>query len=163
MNKILFLLVVVLFSSCHFFGPIDSSIQTKNVNLKQEDLVGKWKLDKFSYDYLKKKENLDSIYITFNDDNTFILNNSIDLFKNKYTSPGLYDVKEIGILDNIISKGRWTIKYNDISKQSELDLNFEIGGFMSNFQVYKKENDYQLWFFQSDPDTGERLLFLKKN
>ncbi|MFD2891314.1 hypothetical protein ACFS5J_04725 [Flavobacterium chuncheonense] len=163
MNKILFLLVVVLFSSCHFFGPIDSSIQTKNVKLKQEDLVGKWKLDKFSYKYLTKKVHLDSIAITFNTDSTFVLNNSKNLFRIRQSSFSHDDVTEIGVLDNLVSKGKWDIYEYGNNTSSSINLNFQNEGTNINLNVFKKDEDYQLWFFQSDPDTGYRLRFLKHN
>ena len=53
------------------------------MDFEESDLVGNWKLDKFSYKYLSNKEDYDSIYIQFDSDSTFQLNNSRDLFKEK--------------------------------------------------------------------------------
>ena len=106
------ILLLSIFTSCNFFGPIENKTQTKNVDFIDKNIIGTWKLDKFSYEYLSKKENLDSIYITFESDSTFILNNSIKLFDR--TADLIKNEKINGKLDNEISKGKWIIKqYTD--------------------------------------------------
>lgn len=150
-NVITFLIVIFL-TSCGGGSGIDNSIQTHNVIFNEKDIVGNWKLDKFSYKYLflGEEKEIDSIYIIFNEDNTFKLNNSSDLFKN---SPH-------GIIDNKISNGKWKItKYEN--KSDDLSLIYDNNVSLSNLNVYKKGKEYQIWCFFGDPDTGERLRFLK--
>lgn len=50
-NVITFLIVIFL-TSCGGGSGIDNSIQTHNVIFNEKDIVGNWKLDKFSYKYL---------------------------------------------------------------------------------------------------------------
>ena len=53
MNKILFLIIILTFTSCRYFNvsPVNG-ITTKNLSEKPktEELTGKWKLDKFIYE-----------------------------------------------------------------------------------------------------------------
>lgn len=152
-----FVIVNVLIS-CNFFGPVDSSIQTHNVEYSEKDIIGTWKLDKFSYEYLSKKENLDSIYITFKSDSTFVLNNSIDLFDRM----DYRDNEKInGKIDNVETEGKWKIIRYETLNHKDFNLNFEDNETRSDFKVFKKGDEYQIWYFFNDPDTGQRLRFLK--
>lgn len=158
MKKIIFSTFIgLILISCNFFGPVDSSIQTNNVDYSEKDIIGTWKLDKFSYEYLSKKDNLDSIYITFKSDSTFVLNNSIDLFDKIGYRP---KDKINGKIDNTNSYGKWKITNYKVSKNKVLSLNFN-NIKKSGFDVFKKEDEYQIWYFLNDPDTGQRLRFLK--
>lgn len=148
--KFLFLFIL---TSCHFFGPVESNIQTENVDFEESDLVGNWKLDKFSYKYLSNKEDFDSIYIQFDSDSTFRLNNSEDLFKEKEDVNGMIN----GKLDNLETRGKWE-KYGSNQIQLFLiDSKSDI-----NLKIFKKDDQYQIWYFFGDPDSGERLRFLKQ-
>lgn len=155
-------LVVVFLASCGGGFGIDSNIQTHSVNFNEKDIIGNWKLDKFSYEYLYEKESFDSIYITFNEDGTFKLNNSRDLFKSKKTDPEFFNVKKNGIIDNETSNGKWKVtKYENMS--NDLNLIYDNNISQLGLNVYKKGDEYQIWYFFGDPDTGERLRFLKIN
>jgi|AntRauMFilla1563_2_1112583.scaffolds.fasta_scaffold00872_6 hypothetical protein len=154
------ILATSLFYSCNFLGPVDSSIQTHDVIYSEKDIIGTWKLDKFSYEYLSKKEHIDSIYITFNKDSTFVLNNSIHLFDR---SVDLNKNEAIhGKLDNIKNTGSWKITNHKNIKLIKLDLIFKKNKYQGGIDVFKKENEFQIWYFFGDPDTGERLRFIKE-
>ena len=131
-------------TSCHFFGPIDTNIETKNVAVESNDIIGTWKMDKFSYEYLSEIKN-DSIVLTLKSDNIFEMNNSQKLFDTE--------------IDNGISSGRWEIIEQYDTKI--IELNFDSPKTTKNLEIYKLKNNYQLWYFLSDPDTGERIRFLK--
>ena len=161
MKKIVILTIFTQFlNSCYFFGPIDSSIQTKNVEYKEKDIIGTWKLDKFSYKYLSKKENMDSIYIIFNADSTFNLNNSIALFNRQADLSR--NEKINGKIDNLNTVGKWEIRRYKVTKHNELVLKFKDNNNTSGIDVFKKGNEYQIWYFFNDPDTGQSLRFIKK-
>ena len=158
MKKIFFnTFIGLILISCNFFGSVDSSIQTKNVEYEEKDIIGTWKLDNFSYEYLSNKENMDSIYITFNADSTFILNNSKALFNRQADLSR--NEKINGKIDNIKTVGKWIIS-NYAYK--ELVLKFKDNNNTSGIDVYKKGNEYQIWYFFNDPDSGQRLRFLKE-
>ncbi|WP_432672645.1 hypothetical protein [Flavobacterium sp. SM2513] len=152
----------ILLNSCHFFSPVDSSIQTKNVDFNEVDIIGKWKLDKFSYEYLCMKENVDSIYIIFKADSTFILNNSKDLFKWKYWTSDSSNAKENGAIDNLNTSGTWKISDYKSANLKLLEITYTDKTTQTGINVYKKGVNYQIWYFFGDPDTGERLRFLKE-
>lgn len=157
MRKIIFsILIGCIIISCNFFGSVENSIQTNNVEYSEKDITGKWKLDKFSYEYLSKKDNLDSIVITFKADRTFILNNSIDLFDRIDYKP---NEKVNGKIDNNIIKGKWKITKH---ANKDLILIFNNNLNKTGLSVYKKGKEYQIWYFLNDPDTGQRLRFLKE-
>lgn len=145
MKKLIIFLIVNILVSCNFLGPLDSSIQTKNVDYSEKDIIGTWKLDKFSYEYLSKKEKTDSIFISFDKDSSFIINNSKELFN--------------GTIDNIKTTGSWEIIQT--SKKKSLQLNYNNGSSQSGINIYQKGKDFQIWYFFGDPDSGERLRFLK--
>lgn len=158
MKKIVIIITAfIILNSCYFFGPVDSSIQTKNVEYEEKDIIGTWKLDKFSYEYLSNKENMDSIYITFNADSTFVLNNSIALFNRQADLSR--NEKINGRIDNVNTEGVWFIT-NYAYK--ELVLKFKDNNNTSGIDVFKKGNEYQIWYFFNDPDSGQRLRFLKE-
>jgi hypothetical protein len=140
------LLVALSILSCNGISSIENNIKTKNIDYKKEDIFGKWKMDTFTYEYLSKKEKIDSIYLSLNKDNTFTLNNSKDLFNGK--------------LDNILTKGTWEIRENGNSKSFELSFNNKSK--QSGINIYQKGEEYQIWYFLSDPDSGERIRFLKQ-
>ncbi len=139
-------LVLVLLTSCGGGFRIDNSIQIHNVNYEEKDIIGNWKLDKFSYKYLSSNREIDSIYIIFNENGIFKLNNLKDLFN--------------GIINNKTSNGKWKVtKYENMS--DDLNLIYDDNTNQSGLNVYKKGDEYQIWYFFGDPDTGERLRFLK--
>lgn len=148
---ITFFVCAILFSCNGGYG-IDNKIQTENIQYVKEDIVGKWKLDKFSYKYLLLDERLtDSIYIIFNKDGSFQSNKSIDLFNPSVSSKN----------DDTLQKGNW--KINMLENKSELILTYENQVTLSDLNVFKKGAEYQIWYFFGDPDTGERLRFLKES
>ncbi|MBU3012316.1 copper resistance protein NlpE [Polaribacter vadi] len=139
------LLILVLgFTSCHFMGPIDVNIERKNVEVNSNDIIGTWKMDKFSYEYLSEIKT-DSIVLTFKPDNLFEMNNSQNLFDRE--------------INNGTSSGTWKIIEQYDTKK--IKLNFNDIKTSKNLEIYKLKENYQLWYFLSDPDTGERIRFLK--
>ena len=90
----------------------------------------------------------DSIWILFKPDSTFEMNNSELLFD--YT------------IDNKISKGVWKITNSYGRPESkELRIDFEGSKVSKNLEIFKKGDDYLLWYFLTDPDAGERIVFIK--
>ena len=146
MKKPFWILIILIlgFTSCHFMGPIDANIEKKNVEVNLNDIIGTWKMDKFSYEYLSEIKN-DSILLTFQSNNKFEINNSQNLFERE--------------INNGISSGTWEIiKQYDTKK---IKLNFDKPNITKDLEIYKLNDNYQLWYFLSDPDTGERIRFLK--
>jgi hypothetical protein len=131
-------------TSCHFLRPIDTNIETKNVDVESDDIIGTWKMDKFSYEYLSEIKN-DSIVLTFKSDNVFEMNNSQNLFDRE--------------INNEVASGTWEIIEQYDTKK--IKLNFDETKISKNLEIYKLKKNYQLWYYLSDPDTGERIRFLK--
>ncbi|SMC71257.1 hypothetical protein [Moheibacter sediminis] len=163
--KFILLGFISLLLSCH--GAFaEGDIQRKNINFTEENLVGIWKLDKFSYKYLSGKDSFDSIYITFKSDSTFEMNNSKHLFDSDANKFFLTNntPDTVAILDNVLTNGYWKIHrlqmpdYNITS----LDLIYDDKSVQSGLSIYKKDTVYQIWHFFGDPDSGERLRFLKE-
>jgi hypothetical protein len=124
--------------------PIDTNIETKNVDVESDDIIGTWKMDKFSYEYLSEIKN-DSIVLTFKSDNVFEMNNSQNLFDRE--------------INNEVAPGTWEIIEQYDTKK--IKLNFDETKISKNLEIYKLKKNYQLWYYLSDPDTGERIRFLK--
>lgn len=139
------LIIFLVIISCGGGFGVDNSIQTKNIDFTKEDITGTWKLDKFSYQYLSGKEDFDSIYITFNSDGTFEMNNSFELFKIKNDSIAAHDFSigktpafSNGKTDNILTNIHLDILKAEKLKTIELKGNESI-----SLNVYKKDNSYQ--------------------
>ena len=143
-KKLCFFILTIFIFSCNGFGPVDRNIQTKNLSISKEELIGKWKMDSFSYRYLSNLKN-DSIEIEFYPDSTFKMNNSSKLFKNS--------------IDNEITVGKW--KIDSSYKTKSIQLNFNSDKTNKQLEIYKKGKEYQLWYFLNDPDSGERIRFLR--
>ncbi|NBL63753.1 hypothetical protein GV828_00910 [Flavobacterium sp. NST-5] len=158
--KQFFLLILFSLSltSCNFFGTVDNQIETKNIDLARENIVGIWHLDKFSYKFLSSKDKIESISINFNSNGSFVLNNSKNVFVHNF------DLNENQvIIDNQETSGKWDIIHNQFLDTDELNLFFgKEESRLEGLKVYKKGNQYQILWFFNDPDTGDRLRFLKK-
>jgi len=115
-------------------------------------------MDKFSYKYVSFDKKMDSIYIFFHENGEFTGNNSKDLFK----SSSQRNTKK-GIVDNKISNGKWNIKQYEYREKiyKTLELTYEDNTKQIDLNVYKKQNEYQIWYFFGDPDLGYRFRFLK--
>lgn len=142
-------MISILLYACNGLGPIDQSkIQTENVEISRNDLVGKWKMDIHSYKALTGMEaEGDSIWLILNADSTFEINNSHLLFD--------------GTIDHIPSKARWEITKNN--KTQKVKLIFVENRIANSLDIYKikKEGKYLLWYFLTDPDAGKRIAFTR--
>ena len=162
MNKILFLIIILTFTSCRYFNvsPVNG-ITTKNLSEKPktEELTGKWKLDKFGYELVNEKGyETKNIELNIKSDGSFIAQN-IPNFINVFTES---KTKEF-----LNSNGSWKIEKDFSDEKYVLGLNFEKSnldkdGFSVEFELYEENDKIILWYFVGDPDSGERLLFRKK-
>jgi len=157
-SLIVFLFFIFTFSCEKGRGLVDTNIQTHNVDFNENDIIGTWKMDTFSYKNISSDERIDSIYIIFHENNEFTVNNSKKLFK---ISPQ-GNIKN-GIIDNKISNGKWKITQYQYREKihKTLDFIYDNNTSQSGLNVYKKGDEYQIWYFFGDPDAGHRLRFLK--
>ncbi len=157
--KQFFLLILFSLSltSCNFFGTVDNQTKTKNIDLARQNIVGIWHLDKISYKFLSAKDKIDSISINFSSNGSFVLNNSNNIFVHNF------DLNKNKVLvDNQKTVGKWNISHNEFLNSDELNLFFgNEQSRLEGLKVYKKGNQYQIIWFFNDPDTGDRLRFLK--
>lgn len=134
----------VMLSSCNGFGPVDRSINTKNVAVANNDVVGEWKMDSFSYEYLTGTFK-DSVVLRCKEDHTFTLNTTHSLFDEKLTQE--------------TTMGSWEL--TKFGEKTSLALQFTTINTTKTLDVYQKGKNYQLWYFLGDPDMGKRIRFLK--
>jgi hypothetical protein len=162
MNKVIFLIIILTHTSCRYFNvsPVNG-ITTKVLTEKPktEEFIGKWKLDKFSYDLINQNGyESKSIELNIKSDGSFEAKNFpnfIDAFaesKNK---------------EYINAKGNWEIGKDFSDENWVLELYFEKSNlyrdnFAMEFELYEEKEKMILWFFVGDPDSGERLLFRKE-
>lgn len=147
MKKTLILSIFIIIFGCNGFGPTNKKIQTKNINIIENSVYGKWKLDNFSYEFIKNKTSLDSVFISFEADSTFYTNSTKELF--------------YGNLNNIKSEGKWKLINRFNEKFIKLDFKDDKTNDELLLNIYMSEGKPQLWFFLSDPDSGKRLRFIK--
>lgn len=157
MKNIKYLLIIIIFSSCNFFEPIDKT-SMKKIELKpdKEKLIGKWELDSFSYNSIKKQEKKfdGTVFLTLSDNHIFEINDLPNynqmgsLIEPKFTS----------------FNGNWSLSKSFNKKYWELKLEFLTNQNRRSqvFKLYNKKNDGLIfWKSIGDPDSGNRLLFKK--
>ncbi len=164
MKKISALLIIsIIFSFVSCTGLIDESTLKKvRKEPKIQEIAGKWKADKFSYniyiDIIKNSKEIitDSINLILNDDYSFILENGPNIEK--------------GILTQKTYKGKWNLeKDNGNAKMIKIKFKLNNQGKKPNYlkfglSVYEQTPTQKivlLGYYQDDPDTGGRILFKK--
>jgi len=163
MKKASVLLILVLcICSCRYFNvsPVNG-ITTKNLTEKPlpKDFIGKWKIDKHSYDLISKEGyEYKDVELVIKNDGSFNAKNFpdfIDVFSKKATK------------EYLNAKGTWKIGKDFDDEKWVLGLNFEKSKLYRDdlaveFELYIEKEKLILWYFIGDPDSGERLLFEKK-
>ena len=158
MNKILCLIIIVTFSSCRYFNvsPVDG-ITTKNLTEKplSEEFIGSWKIDKYSYELIEKKEyKQKNVKLIIKNDGSFAAKNFPD-FVNVFS--------ENKMNEYINANGTWKIGKDFKGEKWTLSLDFNKSEYFSTeFELYRQDEKLILWYFVGDPDSGERLLFEKE-
>ena len=157
------MLLIISVTSCRYFNvsPVDG-ITTKNVTEKpkNEDLIGTWEIDEFSYDLI--------IQNGYESDKTI----ELKLLENNYFEienfPEFADVfNESGNKKYHNLTGKWKVEKDFNNKYWVLSLNFDHSEFYNqgmniNYDLFLKNNKLIIWNFIGDPDSGERFLFEKK-
>ena len=162
MKKFFVLILFLSLNSCRYFNvsPVNG-ITTKDLTEKPKTIqfIGKWKLDKFSYDLINQNGyEIKTVELNIKSDGSFELKNFpnfIDVFTKSKTKEYL----NVG--------GNWKIGKNFSDENWVLGLNFEKSslyrnGFAMDFELYEEKGKIILWYFVGDPDSGERLLFRKE-
>jgi hypothetical protein len=147
--KYLFILLVFLFCACYLnpYTPVTG-------NLSNDVLVGKWKPTEQSIAFLKKEKSYyqdKEIELTLSSDNTFVLTNIPDCFKNAFGEcKGGYNS----------FKGEWKI-YQRTDATNDLHL-IEKGKAVYAIPLVKSKDTIQIAFFFGDPDSGRAMHFEKQ-
>ncbi len=162
MKKIIFLLIVLSFSSCRYFNvsPVNG-ITTKDLTEEplSKDFIGSWEVDKFSYDLIRENGyDLKKVKLDIKNNGSFEAINFpdfIDVFSENISKK------------NINTKGMWKIKKDFNEEKWGLQLDFEKSdlykdGLSISYDLYIQEDKLILWSFIGDPDSGERFLFQKE-
>ena len=154
MKNVIAVIICFLFSSC--LGVVDKKNNIPVTEINKVDLLGKWKADKFSYEYtidfLKNEKQLlkDTIYLELKDGKKFYFYNGI--------------IKQDNNLAQGDFTGRWEIEKKNNNDQFEIVFYPEksFGMMPSRIPIYKKDNLYELFIFIGDPGMGERIGLKKK-
>ena len=163
MKKIALLFIILLLSTCRYFNvsPVNG-ITTKDLtNMpKNQDLIGSWEVDNFSYELIKEKgyTKAKKIELKLYENGNFEAINFpdfIDVFKNS-------NEEKFHQLN-----GKWKVDKDFAGKKWVLNLKFEKSiyyenGLVTDYDLYLENNKLIIWTFIGDPDSGERFLF-KKN
>jgi hypothetical protein len=133
-------------------GPVSSNLKKFTEKPEENELVGDWEVDEFSYEFIRDNYNSNPKEMIFkiNDDNTYH-------FKNVYDFENPKDSVSFNV------SGQWEIKdYN--SQGWNLDLDFSRNfGLANNWFLFKEDGEIIIISFIGDPDSGDRLLFHNKN
>jgi hypothetical protein len=161
MKKINILFILFILTSCRYFNvsPVNG-ITTKDLTEKptQEEMIGIWEVDKFSYDlneqkgYEKKK-----IELNLKSNGSFTLTNLPN-----YTN--VFDQTTEKYVD---TKGKWEIGKDFKNEKWVLNMSFDksnlyVSGMTTEYDLYIQEDGIIIWEFIGDPDSGERFLYRKK-
>jgi hypothetical protein len=150
---IFFMLCVLSITSClNGIGIISSELTTIKEKPKEDNLLGNWEVDEYSYEFIKNNFNSNpkEVMLILKKDKAFILKNVYD-----------FDIEQDSIPFDI--SGQWELNHYK-NREWRLDLNFPKNfGLASNWLLYKKEEEMVIISFIGDPDSEDRLLFKKKS
>lgn len=161
MKKITLLIILLAFTNCRYFNvsPVNG-ITTKNLTKKptQEEMIGIWEVDKFSYDLIEqKKYERKKIELKLNSNGTFEITNL----------PNFVNVFDKTTEKYINTIGTWKIGKDFKEDNWVLNMSFEKSNLYENgmsisYDLYLQDEAIIIWEFIGDPDSGERFLYRKK-
>jgi hypothetical protein len=150
--KHLLILLALLFSACYLnpYTPVTG-------NLSNDVLVGNWKPTDESITSLKKEKSYyqdKEINLILSSDNTFVLTNIPDCFKNAFGEcKGGY----------LSYKGEWKINQRTDSTNDLhlIEKSYNQRGVYA-VPLIKSKDTIQIAFFFGDPDSGRAMYFSKR-
>jgi len=167
----LVLLLIPIITSCRldYFKNENIRAITKNpqmtlykVTEKPQDslLLGTWEVDSFSYEYIKEVIDMDNKKVTIS------LRNNRQLIGSNLPNFSVSDFDKPTKLVN--PKGEWKLNQSYKKDRWQITMAFERHeekhyGFSGYYDIYKRNDSLFLWKFIGDPDSGNRLLFKKKD
>lgn len=169
--KTILLLTLFLNISCRFNPSTDPNAVSKTkspqmtlykVTEKPEDslLIGIWEVDSFSYEFIREQIKIDNKKVTMRiGENGNVKGYNLPNFSVSNFNKPTTLVKPNGTwrLNQSYKKDRWQIT---ISFEKKENKHY---GFSGYFDIYKRNDSLFLWKFIGDPDSGNRLLFKKKD
>ena len=161
MKEIALLIILLTFTNCRYFNvsPVNG-ITTKNLTEKptQEEMIGVWELDKFSYDLIEqKKYEKKKVELKLNSNGTFEITNL----------PNFVNVFDETTEKNINTIGTWKIgkdfkEENWVLNMSFIKSNLYENGMSMSYDLYLQDETIIIWEIIGDPDSGERFLYRRK-
>lgn len=158
MKHILYLLLILSFSSCYFLndGPVNGKYLNKKPSI--DEMVGIWEVDKFSYElnehkgYERKK-----IELTLKANGSFQISNLPNYIN-------VFDQTEDRF---VTTEGKWELEKDFKKEHWVLKMNFSNSnlynkGMIVWYDLYLLEDELIIWNFIGDPDSGNRFLYRKQ-
>ena len=119
MKEIALLIILLTFTNCRYFNvsPVNG-ITTKNLTEKptQEEMIGVWELDKFSYDLIEqKKYEKKKVELKLNSNGTFEITN-LPNFVNVFDETTEKNINTIGTwkIGKDFKEENWVLNMSDI-------------------------------------------------
>lgn len=146
-------ILCLLLISC--FEVVDTKNNKPVTKVNQSDLTGVWKADKFSYEFSvknidgKTQKPEDTISLLLNRDGTFMFKNALEVSEDSIIQKNYTGTWELA---KRIQKGYENQYAINLNSKNKLPLYLRF-----SFPIYKKNNQYELFIFIGDPDSGERI------
>jgi hypothetical protein len=137
-----------------------NGITTKNLTNKptQNEMVGIWEVDKFSYELIQEKGYEKKINeLNLKSNGTFEISNL----------PNFVNVFDQTTEKYVNTDGTWEIGKDFKGEKWVLNMSFNKSnlyenGMYTSYDLYLQDNGIIIWNFIGDPDSGERFLYKKK-
>lgn len=166
MMKKYILLCMFCFLCFGCLGIIDESQNKPVTDINRQSLLGKWKADRFSYQFDFNEEKIDSMDLVLYKDGTFVMHNGI-----KVTGEGGYQLTNYRPWKQVDFSGTWELgKRTQKGYKDQYEIKFHIGKeknkYLPNYYshqapIYKNKDKYRIFIFIGDPDSGNALSFRK--
>jgi hypothetical protein len=122
-------------------------------------LIGLWEVDAFSYKYFKEFMDIrdKKVTVELRKDGTVVGSNLPRFSVSNFEPPKeLVSPSGTWFTNQSFSKENWQVTMRFDRKNDEPQY-----GFAGRYDIYKRNDSLLLWLFLGDPDSGDRLLFVK--
>ncbi|GAB1857135.1 hypothetical protein MHTCC0001_19710 [Flavobacteriaceae bacterium MHTCC 0001] len=125
---------------------------------KIDELVGTWKIDSFSYKFLKTFYEIGDreVLLNINEDGSLYINNMPDLNtleEGTIDRTNFYNLEGKWNLFQFKEGGKWYLHLRNFSKSL---------GLTTSLHLYHKDANLAIVSYIGDPDEGNRLLFFRE-
>ena len=139
----------------------DSDLDLVEKNPKNEFMIGKYKLDERTVEYIPGYENFQNAELNIKSDGTFEMRN---IPKRTFDFTSNYNSNN----DVVDAIGKWKTSYNKGTAELNVNVQFDsiktdLTDFWTSWRIYEKDGKAVVFIIVGDPDSCSAARFEKTN